>query len=178
MKTAVQLRRRGGKDKPKTELVCGIPSSIVTGRRGPVALFDSGQLVGYQIRYRRRMRLFVFRTLEVDDRLAASVPGVQPRVQLLLQVCSPGRARLVWELFAYLLRTGHEPSALPDDFYVRVGLVLAGRLPNHKILISLLSRSVLRAGTAKVGMGAAPHAAGVLIQQWQPPGVLTGGTAP
>jgi hypothetical protein len=140
MKTAVQLRRRGGKDKPKTELVCGIPSSTVTGRRGPVALFDSGQVVGYQIRYRRRMRLFVFRTLEVDDRLAASVPGVQPRVQLLLQVCSPGRTRLVREMFAYLATEGCDPSRLPDARYLRVGVALGGRLPNHKILSSLLAQ--------------------------------------
>jgi hypothetical protein len=140
MKTAVQLRRRGGKDKPKTELLCGMPSCIVTGRRGPVALFDSGRVVGYQIRYRRQLRVFVFRTLEVDDRLAASVPGVQPRVQLLLQVCSPGRARLVREMFTYLATEACDPSRLPDGLYLRVGAALGGRLPNHKILASLLAR--------------------------------------
>lgn len=40
---------------------------------------------------------------------------------------------------AYLARTGRDPSALADDFCVRVGVVLAGRLPAHKILLSLLS---------------------------------------
>jgi hypothetical protein len=77
--------------------------------------------------------------LVVDDRLAASVPGVRPHVQLLLQVHSSGRARLVRELFAYLARTNLEPSAMPDDFYVRVGAVLGGRLPGHKVLPSLVS---------------------------------------
>jgi hypothetical protein len=85
------------------------------------------------------MRLFVFRTLEVDDRLAASVPGVKPHVQLLLQVNSHGRARLVRQLFAYLARINREPSAMPDGFYLRVGAVLGGRLPGHKVLPSLVS---------------------------------------
>jgi hypothetical protein len=139
MKTAVQLRRSAGDDPPRSELVCGTPSSIITGKLGPVALFDSEQIVGYRIQHRRRTRVFVFRTLDVDDRLAASVPGVRPHVQLLLEVHSAGRARLVRGLFAYLVRINREPSALADDFYVRVGGVLGGRLPAHKLLLSLLS---------------------------------------
>jgi hypothetical protein len=139
MKTAVQLRQQSGDGQPKSDLICGVPSSVVTGTLGPVALFDADQIAAYRIRYHRRTRLFVFRTLVVDDRLAASVPGVRPHVQLLLQVHSSGRARLVRELFAYLARTNLEPSAMPDDFYVRVGAVLGGRLPGHKVLPSLVS---------------------------------------
>jgi hypothetical protein len=134
MKTAVQLRQLSGDGQPKSDLICGVPSSVVTGTLGPVALFDADQIVAYRIRYRRRNRVFVFRTLQVDDRLAASVPGVKPHVQLLLQVHSSGRDRLIRELFAYLARTHREPSTMPDDFYVRVGAVLGGRLPGHKIL--------------------------------------------
>ena len=110
MKTAVQLRQQSGDGQPKSDLICGVPSSVVTGTLGPVALFDADQIAAYRIRYHRRTRLFVFRTLVVDDRLAASVPGVKPHVQLLLQVHSSGRARLVRELFAYLARTNREPS--------------------------------------------------------------------
>jgi len=139
MKTAVQLRRLPGDDPPRSELLCGIPFSILTGKLGPIALFDSEQIVGYRIQHRRRTRAFVFRTLEVDDRLAASVPGVRPHVELLLEVHSAGRARLVRGLFAYLVRTNREPSALADEFYLRVGGVLGGRLPAHKILVSLLA---------------------------------------
>jgi len=142
MKTAVQLHRRSGDGQPKSDLVWGVPSSVVTGTRGPVALFDPDLIVAYHVRYQRRTRLFVFRTLEVDDRLAASVPGVKPHVQLLLQVSSTGRARLVRELFAYLTRSGREPSALSDDFYVRVGLALGGRLPGHRVLPSLLPADI------------------------------------
>jgi hypothetical protein len=138
MKTAVQLRHPAGKDVPRSELLSGTPAAVVAGALGPIALFKPGELVAYRIRYWRRTRVFVFRTLDVHDRLAASVPGVQPEVQLLLDLHSAGRARLVRGLFAYLARKHREPSGLPDAFYVRVGAALAGRLPPHKILLSLL----------------------------------------
>jgi len=136
MNTAVQLRQPG-RDAPRCELVYGTPYAQVTGKLGAVALFSSDQLVAYRIHYRRKTRLFVFKTLEVDDHLAARLPGVSPRVRLLFDVRTPGRARLVRGLFAYLARA-HDPSVLPDSFYVRVGVVLGGHLPAHKILLSLL----------------------------------------
>jgi hypothetical protein len=67
------------------------------------------------------------------------VPGVRPRVQLLLELHTPGRIRRGRGLFGYLARTNHDPSALPDAFYLRVSAILGGRLPAHKILLSLLS---------------------------------------
>jgi hypothetical protein len=138
MKTAVQLRRPSGPDRPRTKILHGHHCAILSGKLGPVALFDPGELVAYELRYRRHTRVFVFRTLEVDDRLAAWVPGVRPRVQLLFQMHTPKRIERVRGLFAYLARTGRDPSTLAEDFYVRVGAVLAGRLPSHKILLSLL----------------------------------------
>jgi hypothetical protein len=138
MNTAVQVRHPAGDAHPRAELLSGTPSAITSTARGPVALFGSGEIVAYLLRYRRRPRLFVFRTLTIDDRLAATIPGVRPRVQLLLQLHTPGRIRRARDLFAYLARTERDPSALADDFYVRVGAVLAGRLRSHKILLSLL----------------------------------------
>ena len=138
MKTAVQVRTLAGEERPRAEILFGTPSDLNEGILGPVARFESGQIVAYQIRSRRRRRLFVFRTLEVDDAFAVAVPGVRPRVQLLMQLHTAGRIRLARSLFAYLVRTGREPSALPDIFYVRVGNILAGRLPAHKVLLSLL----------------------------------------
>ena len=139
MKTAVQLRTVAGAERPRSELLLGTPCDLGEGRFGPVARFESGQVVAYQIRSRRRRRLFVFRTLEVDDAFAVAVPGVRPRVQLLMELRTAGRIRLVRSLFAYLTRTGWDPSALPDAFYTHVGALLGGRLPGHKILPSLLS---------------------------------------
>ena len=140
MRTAVQLRRTFGAEAPTTELVYGQPSEFVTASLGPVAVFGSGVVVAYLLRYRRRQRLFVFRTLDVDDAMAASVPGVSPRVQLLMALRTAGRVRLARRLFAYVVRLGRDPSALPDAVYVHVAAVLEGRLPPHRILPALLSQ--------------------------------------
>ena len=56
-----------------------------------------------------------------------------------------GRVRLARRLFAYLVTTQREPSSLPDAFYVRVSLALGGQLPAHKILLSLLPPTTVRA---------------------------------
>jgi hypothetical protein len=138
MNTAVQLRQSIS-DALHGELVYGKPRALVTGKLGGVALFSPDQVVAYRIGYRRKARLFLFRTLEVDDRLAARIPGVCPHVRLLFDVRTLGRARLVRGLFAYLAKAS-DPSALPDSFYVRAGIALGGRLPTHTILSSLLSR--------------------------------------
>lgn len=138
MKTAVQVRHPTADSQPRAELVWGRPLAVEAGTLGPVALFGPGEIVAYLLRFRRRPRLFVLRTLTVDDRLAATLPGVRPRVQLLLELRTQGRVRRARGLFAYLARTRRDPSALADAFYVRVGLILAGRLPSHKILLSLL----------------------------------------
>ncbi len=140
MNTAVQLRPMTAIDLPRCELVYGEPHEIHAGRLGPIALFAAGQLVAYRLGSRRRTRLFVFRALNVDDPLAVAVPGVRPRVQLLLELRSAGRVRLAQDLFAYLRRTGREPDRVPDAFFLRTGLALSGRLARHKILPSLLGR--------------------------------------
>ena len=140
MRTAVQIRpRTRDGDEPRTEILCGSPCANATGALGPVALFGSGEIVAYLLRRRRRLRLFVFRTLDVDDRLAATVPGVFPRVRLLVELHTPLRIRRARGLLAYLARTRRDPSALSDGFYVRVGVALAGRLAEPEILRSFLS---------------------------------------
>ena len=138
MKTAVQLRTSAGDERPRAELLFGTPCDLGEGTLGPVARFDSGEVVAYLIRSRRRRRLFVFRTLEVDDAFAVTVPGIRPHVQLLMQFGTAGRIRLARSLFAYLNRTGWDPSALPDTFYTRIGALLGGRLPAHKVLLNFL----------------------------------------
>jgi hypothetical protein len=139
MRTAVQVRHPSAGRQARAELVWGRPCAVDAGTLGPVAVFAAGEIVAYLLRPRRGPRLFVFRTLAVDDRLAAALPGVRPRVRLLLQLRTPGRIGRARGLFAYLARSGRDPSALADDFYVRVGLALAGRLPAHAILVSLLT---------------------------------------
>ena len=139
MKTAVQLRDAAG-DSPRCELLHGAPCETVAGTHGAVALFGPGEVVAYLLRHRRRPQLYVFRTLEVPDRLAASVPGVRPGVQLLIHLSTEGRVRFARGVFSYLLKSGREPSRLTDAFYLRISAAAAGRLPARRILLSLLSR--------------------------------------
>jgi hypothetical protein len=159
MKTVVQLRTLAGDERPRAELLFGTPCDLGEGTLGPVARFESGEIVAYQVRSRRRWRLFVFRTLDVDDAFAVAVPGVRPRVQLLLQLRTAGRIRIARSLFAYLVRTGRDPSALPDVFYTRVGAMLGGRLTGHKILPSLLSAYHPQPKRARTRRGASPRKA-------------------
>ena len=140
MITAVQLRR-SGTDAPRCELLHGDARSVVAGELGPVALFAPEQIVGYALRFARRTRVFVFRTLGADDPLAVRVPGVSPHVQLLLNLRSAARARLLKRMFAFLARRELSASGLPDGFYLRVATVLGGRLPPQKVLSSLLPSS-------------------------------------
>jgi hypothetical protein len=143
MKTAVQLRPPKGEDV-LAELVYGVPEIVAAGTLGPVALFGFDALVAYRLRSGRRDRLYVFRTLAVDDAMAAVVPGVRPRVRLLVHLRSAGRVRLARRLFAYLERRGPTPDTVTDDTYLRIGVALAGRLPPHKILVSLLTPQLTR----------------------------------
>jgi hypothetical protein len=140
MRTAVQLRAEST-TVPRSELLYGAPCEMVDGKQGPVALFAPDALVGYLFRSRRRAHLFVFRTLMVDDRLATLVPGVHPRVRLLVDVRSVARVRLIRSLFRRLLRDGQDPTALPDGFYLRVGVAVSGRLRRGNPLDSLAAHS-------------------------------------
>jgi hypothetical protein len=137
MNIAVQLRASAG-DGPRSELLHGTPRKIVSGRLGPVALFAPGEIVAYLLRSRRGPHLYVFRTLEVRDPLAASVPGVRPQVQLLIDVTTARRIRFAQGVFSYVLKSGRRPSRVADAFYLRVSAALAGRTPTRGILRSLL----------------------------------------
>jgi hypothetical protein len=138
MRTAVQLRSGSGREVPKAELIAGDPCTVVDGRLGQIALFDSGEIVAYRISYRRRTRTFMFRTLDVDDRLAASVPGVKPRVELLLHVHSATRAALVRGVSQYLAPKADNYPQLPDAFYLRAAAVLGVHLSATRVLRSLV----------------------------------------
>ena len=145
MNTAVQLRPIAARDMPRCDLIFGQPREVVIGKLGRIALFAPGALVAYRLRSRRRVRLYIFRSLGVRDPLAAEVPGVWPQVQLLVHLCSAGRVRLARSLFGCLTQAGIEPARVPDDFYLRMGVVLAGRVsPPHAPDLDAAVRSCLR----------------------------------
>jgi hypothetical protein len=76
----------------------------------------------------------------VDDRLAATIPGVPLRVQSLLRRRTPGCIRRARGRFAYLARTERDASTLSDASYPSAGFALGGRLPSHNIVLSLRLR--------------------------------------
>jgi hypothetical protein len=130
VRTAVQLRTGGA---VQCEVGAGEPAAVVTGRLGPVALFGPDEVVAYLVRSGPARSLFVFRTLAVDDRWAASVPGVHPRVRLLVHVRSALRVRAMGRLFAHLARRSLRPSQLSDAFYVRVSHAVGGRTDQARL---------------------------------------------
>lgn len=134
--TAVQLHPQ----LPRGEIAFGTPARICPGARGPVALFAPDSLVAYELRFARRRRLFVFRTLLVEDRLAAAVPGVHRRVRLLVQLRTAARIARLRAVLAGLVNIGCPLDHLDDGFFARLGAILDGRRPPSGLGASLLHR--------------------------------------
>jgi hypothetical protein len=133
-RTIVQLRER----RPSARLVYGTPEAMADGATGPLATFAPGALVGYRIESSYRHSLFLFRSLLVDDPLAAAVLGVRPRVQLLLELHTRESIRRAGRLLGHLLASGWSPDHLSDAFWGRVSSALRGRMPAQASLVSLL----------------------------------------
>jgi hypothetical protein len=146
MRTAVQLRADAAMS---SEIVAGTPASVAQGRLGPIAIFEPDTIVAYLVRSPMGRSLAVFRTLAVDDSLAARVPGVAPRVRLLVYVRTAGRVRALRRLLHLLGTRRIDPSALRDAFYVRVSVALGGRRTDQARLRALLRREQsLRTGAS------------------------------
>lgn len=107
--------------------------------RGVILVLPPGQIALYCLRT-VKYRCFLFRTLAAPELLSSEVPGVSPRVRLLLETQTLGRLARLRELLRYLARTGLEPSSLSDAFYLRLNALLNGRLPKGKALRSLLAQ--------------------------------------
>jgi hypothetical protein len=132
--TAVQLRER----RPSAHLLYGRPMSVISGDFGHVARFAPDVLVAYQIESACRDSLFVFRTLVADDRLAAAITGVRPRVHLLLELHSAESLRRAGRVLADLQADGALLERLSDTFWGRVGTALRGRMAPHPTLDALV----------------------------------------
>jgi hypothetical protein len=120
------------------------------GSLGQVAVFAARQIVAYLLEPLGARRLFLFRTLEYQEVGAVAVPGVRPRVRLLVESSSSMRIDRVERLFGYLEKDGWEASSLSDPFWLRVGHLLGGRLPRHKVLLSFLARESRIACTVSI----------------------------
>jgi hypothetical protein len=72
------------------------------------------------------------------DATGADVPGVHPRVALLLELRTSARIDKLRRLLSFLEKHGLEPASMSDAFYLRVSHVLGGHLTAPKIVLSLL----------------------------------------
>jgi hypothetical protein len=120
--TAVRLR-----DEPGlvARVVHGDPVRSVANR---VAVFNPGQLVGYMIASSEHTHTFVFRTLHGSDHRGAKIPGVEPRVALLVDVRGARAASRLRNMFGYFRRHRIAGDRLSAEFWVRVDALLACRL--------------------------------------------------
>ena len=134
MLTSIQLREHA----PACQVVYGRPLREESGPSGRAAVFGAGRLVAYRVDSGARVALFLFRTRESVAPDAPIVPGVEPGVDLLLTVRSRGRIALVLRMLRYLERSGEDPEAMSDAFYVRAGVVLGGRITGRNVLLSLV----------------------------------------
>jgi len=106
--------------------------------KGSLLLVPPGEVVFFSFRA-RKLRSFVFRTLGAPEPHSTAIPGVSPGVRLLLHTQTAGRLQRLEELLQYLDRIALPPSSLSDRFYSRLHAVLSGRLPQGKVLRSLLA---------------------------------------
>jgi hypothetical protein len=140
--TAVQLRYD---PEIRCKLVAGTPEATENGRRGPIALFSSRQVVAYTIEAGSSVRLFLFRTTPRSDQTAAKVAGVVPSVELLLDVSGRRRTTRVVRVLRSLHRWGIPLERLAPPFWARLASLAAARsLLRQSLTGELLVREGLR----------------------------------
>jgi hypothetical protein len=140
MITAVQERR--GESDPSAAVIHGKPLRTLVGRRGPIRLFHSGEIVAYVLQANGRARIFVFRTLERPVADASIVPGVQPRVRVLIVADKGRRIYRARQMLATLGRLGLQTAQISDRFYLSAATTLGNRAPIESVVKTLLTNEM------------------------------------
>lgn len=120
-RTAVQLR---SDPNFNAKLLHGKPLH----RIGQVVVFGPGQLVVYMIEGFRHTITYVFKTLPHATANAAKLPGVTPRVSLLLEARGSLSVSRIRNLLRYLERRKASPDDLSEAFWIRLDAVLSGQI--------------------------------------------------
>ena len=87
----------------------------------------------------RRPLTVVFRTVAGPEHGLQRIAGISMPVRRLLYTRTRARFSKVCSLFRYLVESDKNPCSMSDGFYLRVGALLAGRLPRIAVLESLVS---------------------------------------
>lgn len=133
--TAVQLL---SDDDCFSGIFFGKPLDHVQGTRGEIALFGSGNLVGYEIIRGRTRRAFLFRT--VAENGTEKVPGVYPAVTLLIAARSRAHARKLICVIRFLKREKIAVEALSDLFFSRMQVLLSNPRMGDSTIRQLLTK--------------------------------------
>lgn len=120
-----------------TRLLHGLVSRTTRDPRGTIHWVLPGEIVLYSVRG-QQPRTFVFRTANAAANLLSSVPGVAPRVTLLVQTTTANRQALLQLYFRNLLRQGRNPTLLADRLYAKLNIVLSRRTASRDALDALL----------------------------------------
>ena len=105
------------------------------------ALIPGGVFVAYALIQRGQPRAaYVFRSpLECSvQRASETVIGVAGQVDVLVHVRSSGPIRRLETVFMHLHRRSFDPSRLSDEFFLRCGQVLGGRVLSVRAIVSRL----------------------------------------
>src|SRR5688572_10411989 len=114
-------------------------SRVTPDPRGAVHWVPPGQIALYTVRG-HKTRTFVFRTAAQRATLLSSVPGVSPRVTLLVQTTTLARQALLLGFFRSLIVAGRSPTSLDDLLFAKLNVLLSRRAPTREALDGLLSQ--------------------------------------
>jgi hypothetical protein len=104
-----------------------------------IASVEPGRIVLYMVETPRRPRVFAFRTLPGDSAAGATVPGVSRAVDLFFATRTRAAASRVRNMLIYFQRRCIGPDTLSEDFWLKLGVLLDGRLRRGPHLASLLA---------------------------------------
>jgi len=126
MPTAVQLLPAGS---PRATLTFGAPVRTIPGARGPIAIFEAGQVVAYLLDHRRTRRLYVFRTVTATSSELVEIAGVHPGADLLILARHRATITRLSKVFGLLAITDRAVDSIPDDFWLRLAGVITRPRP-------------------------------------------------
>jgi len=145
MKTFVrEFNARVPRAEPRAKVEVGVPIARVGAGHDVTIVFGPGTVVAYRLRLQLREQLFVFRTLQQPEPLGTRVPGVRPRVRLLMLVHNERRIQRALSLMRALRVRAHKLERLSDEVFLRANHVLGRRAPIASIADSLLRVEVWR----------------------------------